>query len=242
MIRKLRASLLLSAELSETVNAYLKSIAEVIPDEPFIGRITTMLKADLEVLNQAITAVRLNTLVDDVAMADAIRDDTFIGFRDMIDAYKRRRDPEVIKAHEKLWYVIEKAGTMLYRLGYTEQSGKLEALFAEFDQAEYQEALTKLNVLDLYQELKQAQADFTDLYTQRLDVDAGRNYPTLKQAKGQLVPHVNALLNAIDVLYETDTETHQALVEKLNTITTQVMASARARKTRSMTQPEDLAM
>ncbi|MEO9850309.1 MAG: DUF6261 family protein [Reichenbachiella sp.] len=242
MLKNLRTSLLLPAELAETVNAYLKSIQETIPDEPFIGKITAMLNEDLNQLNQAITAVRQNALVDDVAVSDAIRDDIFIGFRDLVDAYKRRRDADLQKAHKKLWNVIEKAGTTLYYLGYTDQSGKLEALFAEFDQVEYQEALTTLNILDVYSELKQAQADFTDLYDQRLSADAGLDYPTLKEAKGRIVPHVNSLLNAIAILHETEPERHAGLVEKLNVITTQVMSSARARKTRSTESAENLSV
>jgi len=104
---------------------------------PFITRITGMLHDDMDELNRAITAVRINNLIDDVSTSDAIQDDLFIGFRELVDAHKRRRKPILVDAYEKIWNVIEKAGTRIYLLGYTEQSGKLEALFAELDNADY---------------------------------------------------------------------------------------------------------
>ncbi len=233
MIKKLRTSLLLPAELTETVNAYLKSIEEAQLDNSFINRILGMLKDDLDNLNQAITAVRINKLVDDVAEADAIRDDLFIGFRDLVDAYKRRRNSALIDAYEKVWDVIARAGTRLYAHGYTEQSGKLEALFAELDKPEYQGALDMLNAHGIYNELKQAQSNFTSIYDQRLKAETEMNYPTLKEAKRKIVPHVNTLIDAIGVLDETEPGKYTDLVENMNAITSQIVSSSRARKTRS---------
>lgn len=242
MLTNLSTSLLLHAELAETVSAYLKTIENTVPDEPFLNRITQMLAEDLAQLKNAITAVRRNTLVDDLVESDAIRDDLFIGFRDTVDTFKRRRSAAMRDAYEKIWQVIEKAGTQLYRLGYTEQSGRLDALLEELDKPAYQEVMATINVTELYAEFKQAQADFSELHNRRLSADADINYPTLRDAKAQMVPHVNALLNAIGVLNETNPETFGPLVDRINAITAQVMTSARARKTRASDQPEDFSI
>ena len=151
---------------------------------------------------------------------------------------KRRTSQAIIDAYEQIWPLIEKAGTTLYRLGYAEQSGKLEALFAELDKPENQTALTTMHADGIYADLKQAQADFVTIYNDRLDEDTKKDYPTLSEAKSKTVPHVNGLLDAIDILDETDPGTHDALVDRLNGITTEIMAVARARKSRSESELE----
>lgn len=231
-MKKLRTSLLLPAELAETVSSYLRIIAAAGLADPFINRIISLLTADLVVLNKAITAVRLNNYVDEVSSADAIRDDLFIGFRDLVDAYKRRRDQALIAAHQKIWQLIEKAGTQLYIAGYAEQSGKLEALFLELDKTTNQEALTLLNATGIYEELKAAQEAFTSIYKTRLEADSTIDYPTLKDAKSRTIPHVNALLSALEVLNETEPEAHSALTEQIDSATSAIMSTARSRQTR----------
>ncbi len=230
---------MLPGELTETVNNYLKAITTSGLADPFITRITDLLVEDLEVLNQAMLAIRINKLVDAVAEADAIRDDLYIGFKDMIEAHKRRKDPKMVEAYQILWPLIEQAGTRLYSLGYTEQSGKMEALFIELDKSENKKVMEDINVYEIYGELKQAQADFVAIYDSRLDEDSKKDYPTLRQAKSQLVPHVNILLDAVGLLDETDPGTHTDLVNKMNAITTEITATALARKTKSESEEEE---
>lgn len=232
MIKKLRTSYLLPAELTETISRYLKAMDDVKLKDPFIKRIGGLLETDNETLNQAITAVRINRLIDDVSEADALRDDLFIGFRDMLDAYKRRKSDAISNAYQTVWPILEKAGTRLHALGYTAQSGKMEALFQELDKQENQEALTTLGLTDLYAELKDSQDDFAAIYNDRLDEDTKKNYPTLKDAKRKAIPHVNILIDAIGILEETDTEAHQELVSKMNAITTEITSIALSRKSK----------
>lgn len=232
MVKKLSASLLLPAELAETVSAYIRTIVDSGLGNSFILGIIMLLEKDLKGLNNALTAVRVNQLVDDVSEADAIRDDLFIGFRDLVDAYKRRRDASLIAAYEMIWPIIEKAGTRLYGLGYTEQSGKLEALFAKLDKPKYQEALTILNAIGIYAELKQAQKRFLKLYNDRQDIDTS-SFLTLKEAKRPTVPHVNSLLDALNILDEVEPDTHTDIINKVNAITSSIMTTVRARKTKS---------
>lgn len=220
------------AELAETANKYVAINANLSTTDPFIARITGLITNDIIQLNQAITAVRVNKLVDDVAAADAARDDLFIGFKDLIDAYKRRTSQTLKDAHAQIWPIIQQAGTRLYLLGYTEQSGKMEALFDELDKAENLAALAAMHADGLYEELKQAQEDFVTIYNNRLNEDTLKNYPTLKEAKSKTTPHVNILLDALAILEETEPGVHDTLINQMNSITTEIMAVARARKSR----------
>ncbi|MEP1096066.1 MAG: DUF6261 family protein [Cyclobacteriaceae bacterium] len=232
MIKKLRTSYLLPAELTETISKYLKAIVDVSLENPFIALLINLLETDNERLNQAITAVRINRLIEDVSEADALRDDLFVGFRDMLYAFKRRKDESISTAFDAVWPILEKAGTRLHALGYTEQSGKMEALFQELDKQENQDALATLGLSDLYAELKTSQEDFAAIYNNRLDEDAKKSYPTMKDAKRKAVPHVNILIDALSILDETDPEAHQELVTKMNVITTEITSTALSRKSK----------
>ncbi len=235
MLNKLRTSLLLPAELVETINNYLEILPSDDTTDPFINTLKDLLVEDVSRLKDAITAVRINTLVTEVAELDATRDDLFIGFRDMVDATKRRRDEALVAAHATVWPVIEKAGTTLYALGYVAQSGRLEALFTELDKDNHQTAMATMGVSDIYVELKQAQQEFSDKYSNRLDADSQKTYPTLGEAKKKAVTHVNVLIEAINVLEEVNPGTQTDLIARLNVVTTSIMSVARTRKTRSET-------
>ncbi|WP_109831300.1 DUF6261 family protein [Reichenbachiella versicolor] len=230
---KLRTSYLLPAELAETTANYLKAIQEAGITDPFVLKIVDLLELDLEALQQALVAVRLNQLVSELSKLDALRDDLFIGFRDLVDANKRRRSEVIQEAYNKVWPVIEQAGTGLYRLGYTEQSGKLSALFNELDEEQYQPAMTTMNVKEIYEELKQAQVEFNNLYNERLEADQLADYPTLSEAKSGIAPHLNALISTFDILQSTTDGEFEELITQIDGITSSVMTVAKARKTRS---------
>ena len=239
MLKKLRTSYLLPAELLETILKYISALELSGIAHTFIASIIQLLKTDVENLKKVIIAVRQNRQVERVSEADALRDDLFIGFRDSVDAFKRRRDEKLVEAYGTIWPIIEKAGTTLYALGYTVQSGKMEALISDLDKQENQKELKTLRVLDLYNEMKEAQKKFTDIYDARLDEEAQRDFPTLNDTKKKIVPHVNALLNTMEIIHELEPGMHQELIDKLNIITTEVMSSATSRRTREDREEEE---
>lgn len=244
MLDKLSTSLLLPAELADTTNRYRQtlvaegilagSVDDTANTEPFIETIFSLLDEDQKQLGAALTAVRQNQLVTQLAEADAIRDDLFIGFRDMVDAGKRRRQEAMQEAWQLVWPVIKSAGTRLYALGYAAQSGRMEALIEQLDQAAYQSAIATLQAQAIYDEMKQAQSNFAAIYDKRLTKDVTQQYPTLRDAKVPLVKHLNGLLEAIDILGETEPDKYGGVIEKMNVITNDIMVIAKARKTRGL--------
>jgi|GEM_PF-3287630 len=232
MIKKPSTSLLLPAELVDTIKDYINAVEESNLNEPFITRITDLLMLDLEILDEALTAVHRDKLVDVVAHADAVRDDLFIGFCDLIEAHGRLHGPAIEAAYEEVWPVIEQAGTTLHALSYEAQSSKMEALFVILDTPPKQMALSALNALAIYEEMKASQKSFTETYNNKLKLDDRKNYPTLRDAKSRTVPHVNALLNAIEILVETGEDSIESLVMAINQITDEAMSLVKARATK----------
>jgi hypothetical protein len=177
--------------------------------------------------------------VEELAKRDAIRDDLYIAFRDSVNAFKRRRDETLQRAYLAVWSVISNIGTTAYRLGYAEQSGKMNAFFRKMEEVDLQVALNTLQLTDLYQELKEAQADFEETYSMRIQEEVRKDYPTLHDAKNELVPKVNALLTALEVLEESNAVDISELTRQVNEITVRIMAVAKARQTKSEEGKED---
>lgn len=233
MLSKLRTSFLLPAELADFIKKMIAIVEESGITHEFLLSIVGLLKVDLEGLRAALTAVRQNVFVEEAAAADAVRDDLFISFRDTVDAAKRRKTVEIVEAHQLIYPLIKSAGVRLYLLGYSDKSGKLEALLETLEDAKYDEALVTLKVDDLFTELKDAQEEFARVYGDRLQEDSNLKYPTLDEAKRNAVPHINIFLGVVNVLQELEPATFALLEEKINNVTTEMMAIARARKTRS---------
>lgn len=228
MIRKLRTSYLLPEDIVETVEKYLTIVAPLSASEPFIGKVTDLMQHSSDQLRKALDSVHLSQFVSKIAELHAVRDDLFIGFREMIDSHKRRRNNVLIEAYEKIWEVIEASGTELFMLSYAEQSKAMKVMFRTLDLPDNQQALKTLHADEIYMELKNAQVDFDAVYDGELDEETKENYPSVGEAKGQLLPLINSLFDAINILRLTEPGKHSALSEQLNAVTLDAMKKSRA--------------
>ena len=233
MIYKLRTSFLLSAELSETTSKYILLTEQAGVAEPYVQKLLLLLKEDVKDLSRALTRLTVNSKVEATAEADRVRDDFMIAFSDMVDIGKRRRDPESVAAYKKVYAVIEKVGLRIYRYGYTEKSGRLAALFEELDKPEFQTAIATLKADELYIELKAAEAAFLGAYSQRLNVESSDNSPKIEDARRKVIPHLNIFLGVLSTLEVFEPEVYEKLSASINSVTAEIMAVARARKTRN---------
>ncbi len=230
MIKKLSTGLLLPAELIDVMVDYITAVEEATLHEPFITRITDLMGFDVSLLRDALSVAQKDKLVDEVAKADAERDDLFITFIDLVQAHQRLHSPAIEAAFHEIWPVIEEAGTGLHALSYEEQSEKMDQLFESLDATPKQMALGAMNALSIYDDMKESQERFMKIYKNKAKVDARKNYPTLREAKGKAIPHVNALLNAVEILEETGEDSIEDLVLTLNHITDGFMSKVRERQ------------
>ncbi|MFD2187822.1 DUF6261 family protein [Aquimarina celericrescens] len=160
-----------------------------------------MILAELAKLKETLTAIHINRLVEEAFKLDTVRDDAFMMLRDLIYVYRKSKNESKQEAFLLLWNVIEKLGTTLYGDGYTEQLGKLAALFLEFDKKESIAAMNELNIYPFYEDLKTAEANFISVYNQKLDNDTQKNYSTIKETRAGLSPLIKDLLPTLRVLF-----------------------------------------
>jgi hypothetical protein len=67
---------------------------------------------------------------------DRIRDEEFMAFRHYVNAYTKKRTPELKAAAQAIAKIIRKHGWTLYSLGNLQESMALDLLFQDLDKPE----------------------------------------------------------------------------------------------------------
>ena len=215
----------------------IKVLEQFFSDNPMIIALIVLLKKSLDKLNAALSAVRINSLIQEAYELDQIRDDAFMMFRDMIAVFGRSSDPAELAAYQELWPVIEKLGTTLYADGYLEESAKLETLYQEMKKPEKEAALSALSLEDKLERLKVADQNFNEVYDSKLEQKAKQSFPTIKEARAELKPLIADLLPTLRMMARTAPEgTDLSWVDLIDEHTNQVMAQIAARRTRKKNQ------
>ncbi|TPN86855.1 DUF6261 family protein [Aquimarina algicola] len=221
------------SELSEVTSNYLSIINSHLSANPFLIKLVEYIQPKLENLRTALAAVRTNSLVEEVMQLDQARDYAFIVFRDMINAFEKTDDTKEKEAYELLYELLKKVGTTLNNEGYMEQSGRLETMFQEMDKDQYQLAIQSLGLVSRYKKVKKTEQQFKTAYTNRLEEDTKKNYPTIGEARAALTPLINDLIPTLrNVIRVADTNDTLGWVDLINEQTDTVMTQIAARRTR----------
>lgn len=245
MITNLHFSLLLAEELDAGAERILGIVAEILPADPVITPITTLIGKDRAALQLALASARGSAHTARIAEADAARDDAFIVFRTHCESATRRRaKPAHIAAGELLLRQIRTAGYSLHAFGNSRETGALNALITALEATDDQAAIHLLSGEELFTELTDAQAEFELALTARNDEQAAENYPATAAARAVLGNRLQLLLGLIDSLHEADiSHTRpelETLIARTNEVITLILTPARARRTRAAHTPEEV--
>ena len=239
-IKNVSQTQLTHTELAETADNYANIINIHLAGNAFLMTLLPVILLAIEKMRSALSAIRINSLVNQAFELDQIRDDRFVIFRDMVAAFEKTDVPEEREAYELLWPVFVKVGIRLYVQGYLEQSARLDVLFQEFDKPEYQAAMETLGVKGRYTNLKAAEHDFTTVYDSRLEEDTRKKYPTLREARLELSPLVADLIPTLrNVARTADEGADLSWIGLINEQTDRVMTQVAARRTRKKAQEKD---
>lgn len=178
---------------------------------------------------------------DDLIQGDKDRDLAFICTRDIIGGISLCLIPELADKANKLNSIIEKIGTNLSRLSYKTESALLLTLFVEFDKPENQQLLGELGILQYYQSLKEAQATFDSLSTQKLEEktlqDNGSEAATMVVV--EMIPALTSLVSMLQLYAELEGGIYTDMFNRVVTCINETNAVARARKTRKQNISEE---
>ena len=123
-------------------------------------------------------------------------------------------------------------GITIYKLGYLDETAILEALVSDIDQPEMQATLKTIEATGRYETLKAARQVFEVTYKEMTATESEINYPLVKDSKIIITRALNWLLNYVEANASMKTDGFIKAESEIDEIITDVVAIARARKTR----------
>ena len=179
---------------------------------------------------------------EDLVQGDKNRDLAFICLRDVIGGISVSIIPEMADKATKLNSIIEKVGKNLFRLSYKTESALLLTLFVEFDKPENQQLLTELGILLYYVSLKEAQASFEEVSSQKSTEKTLQNNDSeaATLVVVELIPAFTGLVAMLQLYAELEPEIYSEIYGLVVTRITETNTVARARKTRKQNQKEEV--
>ena len=233
MLKELSITYLSSSELLTTSERINVIISEALSEQPFVTRISGVMKTDIGKLQESMGKDKSSVYTGKMAGKDAERDAAFLALRDFAKANANRSDNQVSTAANVIINRIKKHGWTLYSLGYSDQTANLNLLFEDLDAPDAVSAMQVIGADSWYADLKNAQAEFENTYKEKVSSEAQEDYLRLREAFTVLGRHLNVLLDTIGLLQELDeTGNIDTVVQQINEVITDVMTTARARRTR----------
>lgn len=164
--------------------------------------------------------------------SDKFRDDSFLGLRSYIHTYTFAVDPAKRAAAVSLEFTLGTVGRNIHRLGYVDQTAKMNTLIENFSTEGSQQHLTTINGTEWFTEMVTAQKNFETVYQTKTSTESAIDLPLLKDSKKKVTNALFPLLTYIETNEGLNPTVYKPLVEKLNEIITEVTTIARARITR----------
>lgn len=175
-----------------------------------------------------------SSLTEELIRLDKRRARAFIGLRDILHGMSVSLCEESNGKASKLYAILDKYGTQLYKLGYQAETAMLISLFADFDLTENRLMLADLQILPFYESLQAEQRAFNLVSEQKAaettiqtnDTEAATAILT------ELFPELTSLLAIIQLYYHLDPPKYGMIYNQLIYYITETNTVARARKTR----------
>ena len=222
-------------ELNTLVSRILKAIA---PIESFktgvIARIIALVIGLNQQLTKSLNAGMKSEYSGLLKSLDTLRDNAFKAIRDSILGASNRLN-ETFQLHaKKLKEIFKRHGWSLWRENYQAETSKLNSLFGDLDEEGAGASLAKIGLVDWYNELKDAQANFEDAFQNKASGDLRKLYVTMQEIRPDLIKITNELLDQIDSLakYGDNPEEYTELVSTINSILSETALLAKTRNTR----------
>ncbi len=183
-----------------------------------------------------------SSLTEELIRLDKRRARAFIGLRDILHGMSVSLCDDYNNKASKLYTIIDKYGTQLYKFGYQAETAMLTSLFADFDLTENRLILTDLNIVPFYESLETAQKDFNLVSEQKAAelTDHTNNTEAATDILEKLFPELTRLVAMISLYYHLDPPKYGLIYNQMVTYITETNTVARQRKSRRENSEENI--
>lgn len=172
---------------------------------------------------------------------DHRRDESFIAFRNLVEANLHRKTDAIVDAADKLSRIIRSHGWSLQRESRAEQSAKMASLIKELALPENVGLVTALSATEWYQDMLDDNAAFLQLLEDKTVAEASEaNYDTLAVYKDLRVS-CERLFEGIEVLNRIiPNEKYNEMENFINDCTQRYLTAVKVRKTKNENAKEEI--
>lgn len=163
---------------------------------------------------------------------DNLRDKAFLGFKSYVHTFTLGRDAAKAQAAAKLEHIIANTGNNIHRLGYGDETAKMNALILALGSAEAKGWIEAIGAAEWYNDIVNTQKEFENVYKTKVDSEAVIDLPLLKESKKKITNALKPLLAYIESNVGLNGEVFAPLEAQINEVITEIKAIARARITR----------
>lgn len=211
--------------------SFLKSIdMEGLQVSPAVEKLNVKYQEALRISNRS----RSNAYTDMLHEKDSRRDESFLAFRNLMEASTHRRDDSIVSAAETICRIIRGHGWSLHADGQKVQSAKMASLHKELELPENQELIHHLDSNSWYRDMIEDNKAYNELKEDKTkakvsvaDYDTEEVYKELRLACAELFDAVE-VLNRI-----TPNGKYVEMAKFINDCTQKYRIMARTRKTKN---------
>lgn len=204
MITSTNLSMLRNLEHFQVMSNVLSYLKEENLEELKLASLAEGFDSKLKAYDEVLVLERGNVLSSKLSEADKKRDDALRSLVNIVKAYTVFPEAEKADAALELLHVIGKYGKGIDRLPYLQESGVLTNLLEDLAIAGNAELLSLLHLEDWVTKLKEAAAEFDNLFVSRESDNSTKlsgQVKTIRQEIQLLFQQLATLMNAYEMVY-----------------------------------------
>lgn len=231
---------LLNSQETLTITGRFEAILADMPQEGhrLIELVKPVLRTSSQHLIHALSKDPKCEYTGLVDAQDSHYDTSFMTFRDFVQMMSKQKDEAIAGPARKVSEVIERIGTTIHRLGYTEQLAKSSLLLDELKAEPYQQAIDLCGARVWYEKLVGADAGLRELFREKNEEIARRELFSVKETRLALKRHLRAVYSYIEELETLDPESYAVFASRFDEAVGEVIPAARSRRTRESGEEE----
>jgi hypothetical protein len=232
-------SILDSYELYTGSRRINESVSSALGSDNFVKSLCQQITDGNKGMEKAMGKALRSGYTSQLFDSDKARDDASLGFKSFVHTYTFSVDSTKRAAALSLEDIIKAVGTNIHRLGYVDQTAKMNSLIDKLGTAEAQQNITAINAMEWYNQIVTTQKNFEAVYQTKANADSEIDMPLLKDSKKKITQALVPLLSYIESNAMLNPTVFKPVEEKLNQLITEIVAIARARITRAANEKKE---
>ena len=231
-VADLPVTILDDAELLDLARRLSAAIGSSQADHGWFGPIVDDVHSQIQDMNAVRNRQTGSDLTESIREADERRDKAYLMFRTGLEFRELSDDGNQSTAATNLLQLLRRREYSMQRMSDRDQTVELNALLGDLSDSSAQNDLSTVGLTAEADALRQAQQVYVNLIDERAAEEGSRQSPSLRTVRSLLREDLIVAVFSLNFAERRDPAQFTELVESVSEHVTEVVANARARRTR----------